>query len=328
MEFSLVSDLYQSFLIAFTDPKKRVFWGYLLAALLLGFVYLKWRCALSSKQALGCILDKRIWWSQSSKADYAIFVINKCSLLLLAPLLVTQLTIATWIFHSLHEWVGERPLFSLFWPEWAVMAVFTFCYFLLDDFSRFFVHKLLHEVPFLWAFHKVHHSARTLTPMTVFRTHPVESLLFSLRSTFVQAITIAVFVFVFGDKADLVTVLGATIFAFMFNVLGSNLRHSHIPLGYFKAIERWFISPAQHQIHHSTNPIHFDKNYGVVLSAWDRMSGTLVLSEKGQQLSFGLQKQEMAREQNLIFLYLKPLQESVQSFLSWVSRVVYLKQKI
>ncbi|MEC7230725.1 MAG: sterol desaturase family protein, partial [Verrucomicrobiota bacterium] len=44
--------------------------------------------------------------------------------------------------------------------------------FILDDFARYWLHRWLHAIPLLWSFHKVHHSASTLNPFTVFRTHP------------------------------------------------------------------------------------------------------------------------------------------------------------
>ena len=109
-------------------------------------------------------------------------------------------------FFKFYEWWGYQSVGSD-WPLWTITALFTFSYFILNDFSRFFVHKLLHEVPFLWEFHKVHHSARVLTPITVFRTHPVEGILFSFRSIFVQGFLIAVFTFLFGDRVDPIYVL-------------------------------------------------------------------------------------------------------------------------
>ena len=59
---------------------------------------------------------------------------------------------------------------------------------------------------------------------------------------------------------------------------GANLRHSHVKLKYPSFLEYIFISPHQHQIHHSDNPIHFNKNMGSKLAIWDWLLGTLVLS--------------------------------------------------
>ena len=105
----------------------------------------------------------------------------------------------------------------------------------------------MHKWPILWAIHKVHHSATFLTPMTVFRTHPLEGVVFSLRSAFTQAISISSFVFLFGPQVDIATILGANIFIFAFNIAGSNLRHSHIDIRYWKWLEYLIISPALHK---------------------------------------------------------------------------------
>jgi len=179
-----------------------------------------------------------------------------------------------------------------------------------DDFARYLLHRVMHEVPALWAFHKVHHSARTLTPLTVMRTHPVEGVLFALRSALVQGITIGSFLYLFGSQVDLITVLGVNAAVFVFNVLGSNLRHSHVQLWYPKAVEHLFISPAQHQIHHSTAPRHFDKNYGAVLAIWDWLGGSLHLSEPGADIRFGVSDRIEAGEHSLKQLYLTPFRES------------------
>ena len=70
---------------------------------------------------------------------------------------------------------------SIFLP-----LIFTISFFIVDDFSKFLVHMLMHKIKFLWCFHKIHHSAEVLTPMTVFRTHPIEGIIFVLRNAISQ----------------------------------------------------------------------------------------------------------------------------------------------
>ncbi len=323
-------DLLQNLSETFTSPKKRVFLGYLFSGFLIGFIWLLWRQKESVKTAWARCFSKEIWWSQSARADYLIMLINKASFILLAPLLLTQLTVATWLFQTLYETLGYRPLFGSGWPSGSIPLLFTLCYLLLDDFFRYYLHKLLHEIPALWAFHKVHHSARTMTPLTVFRAHPVEGILFSLRTAIVQAICIAGFIFFFGPQADLMTVWGASIFTFAFNILGSNLRHSHIPLPYWPKLEKFLISPAMHQIHHSTNPKHFDKNYGVIIALWDRMGGTLVHGSEAQDISYGLSRKIKEDEHSLKTLYLTPFKESAMALVKAASTLrfrVWKKKK-
>lgn len=302
-------ELYQQLLVAVTEPKKRVFWGYLLCALGIGALWLAWQRKPLS-QIFTTLLGKHIWWSASAKADYLLLFFNKLAFLFIAPVLLSQLVLATWLFQSLYELFGTRVLIGENWSDTSITLLFTTCYFLLDDCSRYWVHRWLHTVPWLWPFHKVHHSARTLTPFTVFRTHPVEGVLFSLRSTVVQASMIALFVFFFGPRADLMTVFGVGLFTFLFNVTGSNLRHSHVALRYGRWLEKWLISPAQHQIHHSVAVRHFDKNFGVVLAIWDRWGNSLVLSKADEKIEYGLSKRRLEEEHHLKILYFRPFKES------------------
>src|SRR5690606_13916908 len=60
---------------------------------------------------------------------------------------------------------------------------------------------------------------------------------------------------------------------FLFNFLGANLRHSHVWLR-FGAWERWFISPAQHQLHHGRTRAMTSSNYGTWLACCDRWAGS------------------------------------------------------
>ena len=131
----------------------------------------------------------------------------------------------------------------------------------------------MHKWPVLWALHKVHHSATVLTPMTVFRTHPLEGIIFSLRSAITQAIGISLFFYLFGNLVSLYTIVGVNVFVFVFNILGSNLRHSHIDIKYWVWLEKILISPAQHQLHHSLDERHYDKNFGAALVAWNFHGG-------------------------------------------------------
>jgi hypothetical protein len=75
---------------------------------------------------------------------------------------------------------------------------------------------------------------------------------------------------------------------FILNALAANLRHSHVWLSFGPVVEHVLNSPAQHQIHHSDAPRHFNKNYGVNLSLWDWMFGTLYVTQsKPESIRFG-----------------------------------------
>ncbi|MFL0801517.1 MAG: sterol desaturase family protein [Agarilytica sp.] len=93
--------------------------------------------------------------------------------------------------------------------------------------------------------------------------------------------------YVFDGSITSVTIFGASIFSVLFNMAGSNLRHSGVWLGYGN-IEKYIVSPAQHQIHHSIEERHFDKNFGSTLAIWDRFFNSWVGSKHEAVSSFGL----------------------------------------
>ena len=160
--------------------------------------------------------------------------------------------------------------------------------------------------------------------MTVFRTHPLEGIIFSLRSSVTQAISISSFIFLFGNTVSLYTILGVNIFVFIFNVLGSNLRHSHVGIQYWKWVEYIFISPAQHQLHHSIAKEHHDKNFGAALAIWDWFFGSLHHSEDFETLELGIKKNQEDESHELKALYLNPFFEIKNYFVKYFN---FMKKK-
>ncbi len=289
----------------FADPKKRVFVGYLFLSLVIALGFLVFVRRQGWRTAFGKAFDRRVFFSKSAIADYQIFAINQLITLVISPLLLTQIVIATSIYFMLHaQDILPSGVFDDL-PVAVIVGLFSVTMFLVDDLSKYLLHRWMHRWPFLWAIHKVHHSAETLTPVTVYRVHPLEGVLYGLRSALAQGTVMSVFFFFFGNAVDLYTVVGVNVLVFVFHVTGSNLRHSHIDIRYWPWLERILISPAQHQLHHSTAEEHFDKNYGAALALWDWLFGSLHLSETDKELTFGLDPKE-ASATNLPDIYLRP----------------------
>ena len=303
----------------FFDPKKRVFLGYLLSAFIISFLWLTIVKKEKIKQTINKIFDKKVFMSKSSQADYILFLLNIIILMFLSPLLISQLAIAHIVFEYLHSQTILMPLNIETNIFWIIPTFFTLCYFILDDFTKYITHALMHKVPVLWEIHKTHHSARTLTPLTIFRTHPIEGVIFVIRSSFTQGIVISTFYYVYGGNITFVTILGANLFSFWFHLLGSNLRHSHIKLNYCDWLEKILISPAQHQIHHSIKKEHHNKNFGVALALWDFLFGSLHLSKSNEYIEFGISNKKHKYENNIIYLYISPFIGIYKIFLNYVS---------
>lgn len=234
-------------------------------------------------------LNSKLWLHESAKLDYIYFVVNVyIKVALIFPFVMGAKEVTMWVYQFCIQTFGYS---MLDWSYETVLVLYTLALFIFSDFTRYWLHRLLHEVSFLWEFHKVHHSAKVLTPFTFYRVHPVENFLFGLRYALCIGLITGVFFYFFGARLDLYTVLGVNVVVFVFNLLGSNLRHTHIKLNYFKALEHLLISPYMHQIHHSKK--HFDKNYGGYLAIWDWCFGSLKLSKEVKSIKFGLKKEQM-----------------------------------
>ncbi|ABV91991.1 conserved hypothetical protein [Dinoroseobacter shibae DFL 12 = DSM 16493] len=174
-------------------------------------------------------------------------------------------------------------------PEtWGRTLLATIIIVMASDFCKYWAHRWHHEWKVLWPFHAVHHSADVLTPLTVMRAHPVETLLRNLLITVVVGVVQAVVLILVLGQIDFVTIGGANALYVLFNALGANLRHSHIWLSYGAVLEHVFISPAQHQVHHSVAVEHHDKNYGSIFALWDWAFGTLYIPPRQEALTFGI----------------------------------------
>lgn len=274
------------------DASSRVFWLFWLSSLLLATLVLYLQPGKRSfprwwRRVKATLLNPGYWGNRSTLVDLGCLVGNSAlRVAVVVPILGSHLAIALVVARMLQSGFGNAPDWQ--WPWWCVATAYTLVFFIVEDFSRYALHAAMHKIPFLWRFHRLHHSATLLTPLTLFRVHPVEMALYYGRGLVVFGVVTGVFVYWFGARLSALDILGVDLLGFLFNLFGANLRHSHIWLS-FGRWEKWFISPAQHQIHHSRALQHRDRNFGSALAVWDRWFGTYVpAGMRRQRLRFGL----------------------------------------
>jgi sterol desaturase/sphingolipid hydroxylase (fatty acid hydroxylase superfamily) len=253
------------------------------------------------------LFPKRIYLHKSAIADYQFFLVDRILYVILFPVLALLISpFADWITATMIDRLGPvaHPLQA--GTGWMLAAV-TLLQIAWIDFMLYYIHYLFHKVPALWEFHKVHHSAEVMTPITAYRVHPFE-LFATMNATAIgTAALVGVLSYFTGGAHPEARVYGINVVQFAFYVIGFNLRHSHIPLGYGPVVSQVFVSPWMHQVHHSRETRHFDKNMGFIFSFWDRMFGTLYVPKPGEQFELGLNDGEHVRFHSLGALYFRPV---------------------
>lgn len=268
------------------NPQQRLYWGYLLSAFCIAILYYVTKLNKASLNEI-----KAYWFHPSALLDYGYFiVVGLVKLHIILPLLWSAKTVALYVNLVLLKLAAPLHLNA---SNLTIALCYTTALFVVSEFSRYWLHRWFHTIPWLWQFHKVHHSAEVLNPVTFYRVHPFENFLFGLRYSLSAGIVTGVFLWLFGTGMNIYMIGGANIFIWLFSMIGGNLRHSHIYLRYPKVLEKWFMSPAQHQLHHTYDYASF--NYGGYLGIFDRLFGTLQTSENiSKPYQFGF-PEKMAR---------------------------------
>jgi sterol desaturase/sphingolipid hydroxylase (fatty acid hydroxylase superfamily) len=240
---------------------------------------------------------------RSCRIDALFYVVNRLSTpLFIAPLLFGSIFCATFIYQGLTALFGPHGQDSESTLVWVcVVTVVT----LGADFATFYTHYLDHKISVMWEFHKVHHASEFLIPITNKRFHPVQQVFDHVGVALPTGGLIGIFSYVFSMPIYENTIIGIDSY-FLVNALSFyHLRHSHINMSY-GWLEGWLLSPAQHQLHHSREGRHWDKNFGLFLSVWDRWFGTLLYSEPLGSFRLGLPATEGNRYQSVLQLYTTP----------------------
>jgi len=244
--------------------------------------------AIGVRDFFHAIFPARIVGHPSTLLDIRFWIVNGLIITSAYSLLsIGGLTCRDAVLTVLTRGFGEHA--PLLWPTWIILPMATILELLAYELAYWFGHYLFHRFEFLWEFHKVHHSAEVMTTLTELRQHPVEILAFvNLIGLFTGA-TLGALTYVFGPGAHSFTLLNANIALMLFLMSWGHLRHSHIWLSFQGLAGRLFQSPAHHQIHHSTNPAHFNKNLGFALAIWDWAFGTLYIpAREPEAITFGV----------------------------------------
>jgi sterol desaturase/sphingolipid hydroxylase (fatty acid hydroxylase superfamily) len=301
--------------VGLLGPHHRVYAPFVLVSILLAA--LAWRRRAPSGRGgaprtslLGWLFPRRLFLHRSSRLDAVWLLVRGVTQALLTwPLRVSVLGVALVVCGNVRDSIGTTPLAPL-QDRTALFIGFSLCLFVADDLSRYVVHRVMHAVPALWELHKVHHSAEVLTPLTLYRVHPIESALNQVRGGLSAGLVTGLFMWAFPGKLRVYEILGVDAIGFLWTAAGANLRHSHVWLAFPAAVERWIISPAQHQMHHARTGER--GNYGSALALWDRLFGSLLLSHGRRPGRVGLPRRDRNHENTVASALFAPVRAALR----------------
>jgi sterol desaturase/sphingolipid hydroxylase (fatty acid hydroxylase superfamily) len=251
-------------------PSARVFLPYLVtSAVLAALVWARARRP-HGVSLLGYLFPWRLFLHPSSRFDVKwLFVRAPLRWLVGLPMGALRVAVMLGIFDALRGL--QAPELGL--SRGAAVALYSVAAFVADDFTRYWVHRWMHRSAALWALHEVHHSAEVLTPLTLYRVHPIEGAINQVRGTVTMAAVTALAMYVLPGRIQVWDILGVEALGFVWNLAGANLRHSHVWLSFGRVAEHVLLSPAQHQIHHGRGTD--GTNFGAALAIWDWLGGSL-----------------------------------------------------
>ncbi len=174
------------------------------------------------------------------------------------------------LFYFFFVWVYQN--FAIFHIEanlwtWIILFLFT-------DFLWYWYHRYSHEINLLWAAHVVHHQSEDYNFTVAARITIFQAVFRSLFWAFIPLLGFPPFM-----MTAILLVHGVYPF----------FSHTQT-VGNLGVLERIFVTPSHHRVHHSSNEIYLDKNYGDILIIWDRLFGTFIPEQKEEPCVYGLTK--------------------------------------
>jgi sterol desaturase/sphingolipid hydroxylase (fatty acid hydroxylase superfamily) len=189
------------------------------------------------------------------------------------------------------------------------LVFFTITMLIAYDLSYYLYHRAQHKIPILWELHKVHHSAQIMIGVTKDRVHPFDEIMNRWWDGVIPGLCYGIWLFFALDPVEL-TVFGLNVYMLRNTILMMDfVRHTHLKLSYGRFLNGILLCPHYHQLHHSVAEKHWDRNFGLTLTIWDRIFGTLVVPEPDEDFVFGLTDNEHDEYQSLYRLHVLPVQK-------------------
>ena len=161
---------------------------------------------------------------------------------------------------------------SIGWvSSWPIVAQWVFTL-LAWDFCFYWMHRLHHKYPLLWAVHVVHHEGEHF------------SLSLGIRNSWYSSLTSLPFFIpmaILGVPTEQFVLIGALHYAIQF--------YNHNAIVHKSGwLEYFIVTPSHHRVHHGYNPEYRDKNCGGTFAIWDMLFGTFQAERDDIEIKYGV----------------------------------------
>jgi sterol desaturase/sphingolipid hydroxylase (fatty acid hydroxylase superfamily) len=288
---SIAVDLVAYQFLRFLNPHEGYCWIYLGGGLLFALCVLLWRRRARSRIRARAFLrlfgSRALWLHRSTLLDLKLYFMHGMLTLIAYGMFETSSEAwRTATDSALSALAGPGP--HLHAHNGIVGAIATASQLLALELGYWVLHYAFHKVPALWELHKVHHSAEVMTPLSEWRQHPIEFVAFTNVLTLANGSVYGAMAWLFGPAAQPLTLFQINALFVLHFATFHHLRHSNVWIAATGWLGHLFHSPAHHQIHHSSDPHHFDRNFGYALSIWDWAFNTLYVPERHIKVNFGV----------------------------------------
>lgn len=218
--------------------------------------------------ALGFLAFELIRYAVFKKLSWALIgdtITNYITLVLFIGINVFLLTA---LYLTVYAWVSQFAFFDI--PiNWTTIFICV----VLADLAYYWEHRFMHRMNFAWATHSVHHSSPFFNISVAYRFGPMDGVwpvFFHLPLVLLGFNPFVVF------------------FAEMFVQIYQTILHTESIKKLPKPVEAVMNTPSHHRVHHGSNEVYLDKNYGGILIIWDKLFGSFAKEE--EPVIYGLVK--------------------------------------
>ena len=177
---------------------------------------------------------------------------------------------------------------------------------IIYDFYKFLFHFNSHRIAFLWDYHEFHHSATEMTILNDRRVNYYETVFNSIILAPIIALS-SILSNKYLEVSPFLPILSYGLY-YSSSKYTAFISHSSTKIIYPKLISYILMSPSLHWIHHSNNSKHYDCNFGILFSFWDRLFGTYLGEEHLKDIEcFGVEKSEYNKHHPLYSYLILPL---------------------